>query len=306
MDVALVVGGTSFVGRHVGRLLAVRGVSYVATSRVAKQTFLQCDLRHPGELSAVVQAVRPRWIFACAGATSQSSALELHALHVAATEELLEAAALHAPDAVTVLLGSAAEYGAVTAELLPIGEDTPAHPQSDYGKSKLAQLHAAQRLARDRGLRVHVVRPFNLLGPGLPTHYFPASLCGRLRQAKQAGHQGPITVVNGQATRDWVDVRDAADAIVRLAVDALPEAGSVRLYNIATGIETPVLALAEHLCRLAGVFRAVDEGTNASRSGIDRSCGDASRLRAATGWQPRIPWQRSAEELWQSVWNSGD
>ena len=73
------------------------------------------------------------------------------------------------------------------------------------------------------------------------------------------------------------------------------------LYNIASGRETSVLAVAEELCRLAGGFHAVSKGKTASRSGIQRSCGDARRLRLATGWAPRIPWQRSLAEMWRSV-----
>lgn len=155
-----------------------------------------------------------------------------------------------------------------------------------------------RRLAGEHGLRVHVVRPFNLVGPGLGRHYFAAELCERLRQARQAGRSGALAIDNGQATRDWVDVRDAADAVLRLALDAPPAPGAIGVYNIATGQETSVLELAEHLCRLAGDFHAVDAGPAGSRSGIDRSCGDAARLRTATGWQARVPWQRSVEELW--------
>jgi UDP-glucose 4-epimerase len=162
-------------------------------------------------------------------------------------------------------------------------------------------LHVAQRLARERGLRVQHVRPFNLLGPGLGEHYVAASLAARLLQAKRAGQRGAVPVSNGQATRDWVDVGDAVDAVVRLAVDCPPEPGSVGVYNIATGQETSVLELAEALCRLAGDFHASDAGPADSRSGIDRSCGDASRLRAATGWQASVPWQQSIEQMWQAV-----
>ncbi len=75
----------------------------------------------------------------------------------------------------------------------------------------------------------------------------------------------------------------------------------MEIYNIATGQETSVLEVAECLCRLGGDFHAVDAGRAESRSGIDRSCGDAARLRAATGWQPTVPWRCSVQALWESV-----
>jgi NDP-hexose 4-ketoreductase len=301
MDVALVIAGCSFVGRHLCRQLAQRNIAHSATTRTPRPGLLGGDLTRPDEIHAVIQSVQPRWIFNCAGATAHSNPEEMHALHVTATESLLEAVALHTPNAVTVLFGSAAEYGPVPPELLPIRESTPARPTSAYGQSKLAQTQTAERLAHTHGLRVHVVRPFNLLGPGLGSQFLAASLCERLLQAKKLGESGAFPVANGQATRDWVDVRDAVDAVLRLALDAPPARGSLGIFNVATGVENSVLALAEHLCRLAGDFYATDAGSAGSRSGIDRSCGDALRVQTATGWQPRVQWQQSVVELWESV-----
>jgi nucleoside-diphosphate-sugar epimerase len=298
MDAALVIAGTSFVGRHLCRRLAQRAISFQATSRAPRTGFLPYNLLRPDATSALLQSVQPRWIFVCAGATTVSTAEQMHALHVTATEALLEGVARHVPDAVTVLFGSAAEYGPVPPELLPIREDAPCHPQSGYGQSKLAQLQVARRVASERDLRVHVVRPFNLIGPGLGRQYLAASLCERLVQAKKDGRSGPFQVSNAEATRDFVDVRDAAAAALKLAFDAPPQRGSIGLYNIATGKETSVLTLSEHLCQLAGGFHAVNLGRADSRSGIDRSCGDATRLAAATGWQPAVSWQQSIEDMW--------
>jgi GDP-4-dehydro-6-deoxy-D-mannose reductase len=204
----------------------------------------------------------------------------MHCLHVDATRGLLDAVRRHVPDAVVVLFGSAAEYGPVPPEWLPIREDAPPRPTSPYGQSKLAQTRLAESYAAEHGLRVLVVRPFNLLGPGLGSHYFAAALIERIRQWKP----GPVPIANSQATRDWVDVRDAVDAVKRLAFDAPPEPGRMGLFNIATGQETAVRELADYLCRLAGDFHATDAGRADGHSAIDRSCGDATRLRVVAGW----------------------
>lgn len=301
MDVALVIAGTSFVGRHLCRRLMQRCIPFQATSRSARAGFLPCDLLQPDATDVLLQSVQPRWIIVCAGVTAVGTPDDMHAVHVTATESLLGAVARHAPAAVTVLFGSAAEYGPAPPELLPIREDAPTRPISSYGKSKLAQLKVARRMADEHSLRIHVVRPFNLVGPGLGSQYLAASLCERLLQAKQDGRSGPFQVSNGHATRDFVDVRDAVDAVLALSFDAAPHPGVVGLYNIATGKETSVLALSEHLCRLAGSFHAVDMGRSDSRSGINRSCGDAARLHEATGWQPAVSWQRSVDEMWQAA-----
>lgn len=299
MDTALVLAGGSFIGRHLCERLRSSGIACVATSRTPRPGFLFCDLTWPERLQAILHMHRPRWIFQCAGATAQSSAAELLGLHRDATASLLRIIAREAPAATTVLFGSAAEYGSVAPELLPIREDTPPQPLSPYGQSKLEQFQIAKRSALELGLRIHVVRPFNLLGAGLGSHYFAASLGARLLQLRREGKSGPVAVANGQATRDWIDVRDVSDAVVRLALDAPPEPGECGLFNIATGQETPVLALADELCALAGNFFAVDADRADSRSEIDRSCGDATKLRDRTGWRPTIAWQESLRQTWE-------
>lgn len=296
MDTALLLAGTSFVGRHLADRLRAQGIPFQATSRTPRPGFLPCDLT-PAALDELLRTVRPRWLFQCAGATASADVEDLFRLHRDATAWLLDAVRRHVPEAVVVLFGSAAEYGPVPPELLPIREEMPARPTSPYGQSKLAQLHVAERMARDHGLRVHVVRPFNLLGPGLGPHYFAAALCERLRQMKS----GAVPIVNGRATRDWVDVRDVADVVVRLALDAPPTPGQVGLFNLATGRETAVLKLAEYLCRLAGGFHAVDAGEGESRSAIDRSCGDLSRLRAVLGRGLETPWEESLRATWRGL-----
>src|SRR5438128_1797360 len=102
MDVALVIAGNSFVGRHLCRRLEQAGIPFRATSRTPLPDCLACDLTRPHEVDAVLAQVRPKWIFACAGGTPQTSLWELYRLHVTGSQTLLWAVARNASDAVTV------------------------------------------------------------------------------------------------------------------------------------------------------------------------------------------------------------
>jgi nucleoside-diphosphate-sugar epimerase len=297
---ALVFAGGSFLGRHLCRALAVRGVRVAATARLpASGTDLRpCDVTDPDSTAAAVADRRPDWVFQCAGVTEPGAAPPaLYAVHVGGAWNVLRAVADHAPDATVVFFGSAAEYGPAPAKALPVGEGYPACPASFFGASKLAQTHLAAAAAAALGLRVLVLRPFNVLGPGLPGHYLAASLARRVCEAGTAA--GPLAVDNGAATRDFVDVRDVAEATVLAAAHAAPPPGTAEVYNVASGRETAVLAVAARLCTLAGRGLPEDRGPGGSRSGIGRSCGSAAKLRRATGWAPRVPWEQSLEELWR-------
>ena len=289
MAKTLVLAGNSFIGRHIVERLSQAGVEVTATSRRS------CDLTNPQEVEHTIVATLPRWIIQCAGATTGGTRADMDRLHVDGTRSLLQAVARHVPDATVVLFGSAAEYGNVPPAALPTHEDYPPDPQSPFGQSKLAQTRLAEQLAGEHGLRVLLLRPFNVLGPGLPEHYFAGTLARRLLNCAKI-----VPISNGQATRDWVDVRDVAEAVTGL-LRAKPASGRVSIYNVATGIETSVLAVAQELCRLAGDLVAVDGEEDRGRSGILLSCGDASRLRDSLGWQPRIRWQESLADLWQSL-----
>jgi GDP-4-dehydro-6-deoxy-D-mannose reductase len=303
-ETALVFAGSSFVGGHLARRLRDHGLEVVTTARQpgGASGAWKCDLADEAGVRRVVAECRPRWVFQCAAVTAASGgpALLYH-VHVLGALHALAAVARHAPGATVILFGSAAEYGQVPDECLPLAEDQRPGPLSFYGASKRAQTQLASAAAAEWGLRVLVVRPFNVLGPGLPAHYLAGALARRLRDEGPVDR--PFPVANGAATRDFVDVRDVAEAVLALAERAEPPRGEAHVYNIASGQETPILAVAARLCALAGGRHAVDQGGQPSRSGVARSRGDASRLRRAVGWAPRVRWEQSVADLWHQLWD---
>jgi GDP-4-dehydro-6-deoxy-D-mannose reductase len=303
MTTALVLAANSFVGQYLCRALQRTGKRVVATARRPdnKVATERCDLADRSGLKELLAAVRPEWLFQCAGATATADPQEMYRVHIQGTLNVLGAVAEVCPESTVVLLGSAAEYGVVAPAALPLREDCAPGRLSLFGASKLAQTHLADAAATDWNLRVLVGRPFNVIGPGLPRHYFAGTLAERLLQGKAAGTPGELPVANAHVTRDFLDVRDVAEALVGLVTRATPRAGEMVLYNIASGRETTLLAVAERLCALAGGFRAVDTGPGPSRSRIARSCGDASKLHRAVGWSPRISWEQSIADCWQSL-----
>ncbi len=196
-----------------------------------------------------------------------------------------------------MLMGSAAEYGCVGEDQLPIGEDCQAGPRSQFGESKCAQTRVARDEAIRYGLDIVSLRPFNMIGPGQPEHYLAGSLIRRLLAQGQGGTRVAISVTNGSSTRDFVDVRDVADAVVDVVQKLPPHPGRVRVFNVCTGQETSVRQLAQHLCHIAGGCDVVD-AENSSSEEIDRSCGDPRKLEGAVGWRPSIDWQESVRDAW--------
>jgi GDP-4-dehydro-6-deoxy-D-mannose reductase len=252
---------------------------------------VSCDVTDAASVERLIGELRPAAVVNCAGVTDGADPAPYYAVHVGGTLNVLTAVRRHVPASPVVLLGSAAEYGPVGGERLPVREDHPPAPATFYGASKLAQTHLGLVAASAWGLNVRTARPFNVIGAGLPKQYFLAALAGRLKGLPE---RSTFAVRDAEATRDLIDIRDAAAAIALLTRPDVP-AG---VYNVATGTETAIGAAAAYLGELAGGMTPVP-GEGAGRVSVSRSAGDGSRLRAL-GWSPRFGWRDAVRSFWEA------
>lgn len=303
----LIIAASSFIGRHICTTAAANGHRVTGTSREPKESsgHVRCDLTSAENVAEVINQVQPHWIIQCGAATASRDARELYNTHIFGTLNVLTAVAKHTPNARVLLMGSAAEYGAAPLEWLPLTEDRPARPGSFFGSSKLAQTELAQAAAQELKLRLVSVRPFNVIGPGLPDIYFATSLAQRLMKQRDQGATAgaKFEVTNATATRDFVDARDVAAACLSLLArpdDQWP-IGTCDVFNICTGQETTLLEVATVLGNAAGGLKPAAGGVHNSRGGISRSAGSADKLTATTGWKPVISWQQSLQDLWSGL-----
>jgi GDP-4-dehydro-6-deoxy-D-mannose reductase len=297
---ALVFAGNSFIGKVLCQHLTRRGIDLVSTRQTKSDAARACDITVESDVVETMEAVRPTLIFQCAAATTSRDPRRLFDVHVNGIRYVLEAMKKITPTAVLVVFGSAAEYGPVPEARLPVGESECPNPTSFFGASKLAQTYLAQAAAAEWGLRIVVARPFNVIGPGLPDHYMAASLARRLIASCTDGST-EVQVANSHATRDFVDVRDVASAVVGLALRAAEDYPGPEIYNICTGMETAVGTVANCLASLAGAARWRDAGDGDSRSSIARSCGNPARIAARISWSPAISVQQSLIDMWRDM-----
>jgi GDP-4-dehydro-6-deoxy-D-mannose reductase len=183
-------------------------------------------------------------------------------------------------------------------ERLPVGEDAALRPQNPYAVSKAACDLLGGQYADANGLHVVRLRPFNHTGPGQSDDYVVGTLTRQVAEAEVAGRdEALVRTGNPDSARDFSDVRDVARAYVAAA--AL-EPG---VYNVASGRAVTVRELIE-LVRAAAripVRHEVDPARVRAHD-VPEVRGSAERLRAATGWAPEIPLERTvadALEAWR-------
>lgn len=283
MSKPLILGARSFIGQAVVASLG----EVFASSRDGD---LACDVRIRQQVQELIRSLRPTAIINCTGVMDGVDPRPFYETHVDGTLNLLEAQREYVPTSSLILLGTAAEYGPAPP---PTPEDHPPQPQSFYGASKLAQTHLAQMAISQWRLPVFILRLFNVIGPGLPAHYFLGALARRFLQQPR-GTVFPLS--NPEATRDFVDVRDVAQAVALLVRGC----GMPGITNVCTGQETSLRMAGSHLAQLAGQ-QLVDSPTEGvARVQVSRSAGDPRRL-CSWGWQPRYTWQESIRDLWEAL-----
>jgi GDP-4-dehydro-6-deoxy-D-mannose reductase len=132
-------------------------------------------------------------------------------------------------------------------------------------------------------LRVVVARAFAHTGPGQDDRFVVPAFARRLKFAKQIG--APVVKVgNLEPVREFLHVQDVIEAYARLLMKG--EAGEV--YNVASGQGISLEDVLFKLADMLGVRPIVECDPELMRAAdVPYLVGDATKLRAATGWAPR-------------------
>lgn len=279
----LVTGARGFIGKHLVAALAAAGAEVVAADRGGNAD-VKLDLRDGDTVREALQTTQPAVVFNLAAIADprQAEADPLAAYDVNVLGQLRVILALRdlAPDARLVAVGSALQYGRDGHER-PVREDDPQRPEGVYATTKAAADLQADQHHRSDDLDIVRLRLFNVVGPGRPEEYFPAPQVRQAAEILDRGAPPVIRTLSLRDTLDFVDVRDAADAIQAAA--ARGRSGAA--YNVASGQATPLRAVVDRLIEIAGVQAEVQEGgSNAAAQGRV-VVGDPSLIARDTGWR---------------------
>ena len=214
---------------------------------------------------------------------SWQDAMESWRVNVDGTVAVLEAVRAERPTARLLFASTCEVYG--NASRIPTPEDERIAPISPYAASKAA----AELACLFSGLDVVVARATNHEGPGRDDRFAVGSWTRQIARLEAEGG-GTLLVGDLSAERDILDVRDVCRAY-RLLLDPSVPAGT---YNVASGQTVRMAEIADLLVGLARVPVRVDRDESRVRpADIPRLAGDASKLRAATGWEPEIPLEQT-------------
>jgi UDP-glucose 4-epimerase len=210
-------------------------------------------------------------------------------VNVLGTLRVLEAAR-HAGVKKVVYSSSAGIFGEL--KTLPIREDHPIEPDSPYGATKLGGEKLCLAYAKLYPLACVCLRYFNVYGVNQRYDAY-----GNVIPifAHRVLNGEPITIFgDGEQTRDFVSVRDVAQANLRAALAE----GLSGAFNIASGTRITINRLAELVADASGETPVVQHAP--PRAGdVRHSLADISAARAAFGYAPEVDLENGLREYMQ-------
>ncbi len=283
-----VTGAKGFVGSHLVPRLEQRGFEVVATDR-------ELDVADAARVESAVRRARPGLLVHLAALTSVAASWrdpeETYRVNFLGTRAVLVAVAGAAPRARLLLIGSADQYGSLEPGAAPLDEAAPLRPRSPYARTKTAADLLGAAWAR-RGLDVVRVRAFNHTGPGQSDDFVLSSFARQAVEIAQGRREPRLRVGNLDSVRDFLDVEDVLEAYDRLCEPSVP-AG---VYNVASGLGVRLGDALDEILKLAGAQPSIEMDPERMRP-RDQLVGDATLLRSACGWTPRVSFSETLARL---------
>jgi nucleoside-diphosphate-sugar epimerase len=197
--------------------------------------------------------------------------------NVLATQRLLETVRLMGTVKRVVYASSSSVYG--DARVFPVLEESPLHPYSPYGVTKLAAEHLCSLYHHNFGVPTVSLRYFTVYGPrqrpDMAFHRFCKSILG---------HE-PIHVFDdGLQTRDFTYISDIVEANIQAA--SAPEAVG-QVMNIAGGARVSIRDVIELLEEVCQGRIAIHYGER-QHGDVRHTFADTTRAQQLLGYMPKV------------------
>lgn len=265
--------------------------------------FINGDLTDYISLQHVVEESRPDVVFHLAAqsypTTSFTSPIQTLDTNILGTERLLEAIRkCRGIDPVIHVCSSSEVFGRVSADKLPIDEECSFHPASPYAISKIGTDMIGRFHAEAYAQKVVVTRMFTHTGPRRGDVFAESSFAKQIAMIENDIIAPVVKTGNLESMRTWSDVRDAVRAYY-LLVTTNPVPGEY--YNIGGTNSCSVGDMLRYLISISTAknIRIETEPCRLRPLDADLQVPDTRKFRKHTGWEPKISFEQTMQDLLQ-------
>ena len=304
----LITGAEGFAGSHLVDHCLAEGDEVWGTCRPGARTsnltqYLDQitlrvgDLSQPDFMRGILREAHFDAIFHLAAINiihdAQKEPARTYEVNLLGGIHLLEAVRTQSPTTRVMLASTAEVYGPVKPENLPVVETQPFLPANIFAAGKAALELAAHPFIGTYGLSVVIARPFNHTGPRQRPDFVCSTFAEQIARVELGGEPA-IYVGDLSPKRDFSDVRDMVRGY-RLLVQK-GEKGEA--YNLASGKSVSAEWVLNTLVQMARVKVDIRPDPKRQRDApIMDIRGSNEKIKAATGWQPEIPLEKTLRDL---------
>ena len=305
----LITGISGFVGSHLAEYCLTKGAEVCGSIRWRSRTenidhikkkikLIECDIRDASSVTKTVEDSKPDYIFHLAAQsfvpTSWHAPAETLMTNTLGELNIFEAVRELNLDSKIQIAGSSEEYGKVLENEVPIKETNSLRPLSPYGVSKVTQDVLGYQYHQSYGMNIVVTRAFNHEGPRRGDVFVTSNFAKQIAEIEKGLKEPIIEVGNLEAQRDFSDVRDIVEAYWLSLEKGVP--GEV--YNICSGKGMKIRDMLDILLGLSSAKVEVRQDPARMRpSDVMILQGDCTKFKKATGWEPKIPFEKTLEDL---------
>ena len=240
----LITGGSGFLGQAIVRALKKRSVPhiFVLSSK-------EGDLRSRSQSDAIVETYKPECIIHCAVQGGGIGWMKHHPVDSGADNvrmnlNVLESAQKYGVQSVLGVSSACVypKHGAIPYREDAVWEGYPEPLNGSYALSKRIMMDLGRAYREQYGMHTAFPVLANLYGPGDHIDPTRAHVVADLMIRCSADPSELIVWGTGIARREFLFIDDAAEGVL-----ACVHAPKAAIINIGTGIETPILELAQQV-----------------------------------------------------------
>lgn len=276
-----VTGSSGFIGRHLCKHLTNHGFEVMEFDKKEGK-----DILKPEPMWEALKHCKPSAVVHLAGNASvgwsKRNVGEDLLLNVLGTINMLKAS-MQCEVKRFVFASSAQVYGRNC--VLPVSESSLGNPETPYGISKLTAEQYCKWFSKQFGLKVTVLRLFNVYGSGQRLGFVIPDFIAMAKQKRLIEIKG-----NCEDVRDFVHVSDVVEAI-RLALSSDKE---FVIYNVCTGKPTTIKNLAHQISCL---FDNVPIDAENTKTKPFMLYGSFEKIRRELEWTPRVNLTKGLKEV---------
>jgi len=164
-------------------------------------------------------------------------------------------------------------------EYLPIDEKHNLQAYNPYTQSKIVGEELCKSYNRDFGLKIDIIRPFNLYGKGHNDKFLIPYIVNQGFNKDKS-----IYLQNLKPKRDYLYIDDFTDFLLKIIEK---ENSGLRIINAGSGVSYSVAEVIEFVFKIMSIDKKIVEKGTKRKGEILETVADISKAKRLLGWKPK-------------------